>query len=154
VDFSKARDLFEIIFQIPGSDCKFLDCGLILEKSRGLNAKCPKLDFSVIIFLKETRGPSPQVRGPPEPRSTVDRSWTAAPSSPGLRPPAAPGSMGVGQGAGEGEWGAGSAVWRLGITAAWWRSKKISGEAFRRGRGERRSVVRCGVLRGSSGWLL
>jgi hypothetical protein len=40
VDFSEARDLFEIIFQIPGSDCKFLDCGLILEKMRGLSTKC------------------------------------------------------------------------------------------------------------------
>jgi hypothetical protein len=28
--FSEVRDLFAIIFQIPGSDCKFLDCGLIL----------------------------------------------------------------------------------------------------------------------------
>jgi hypothetical protein len=39
VDFSEARDLFGIIFQIPGSDCKFLDCVLILEKMRGLSAK-------------------------------------------------------------------------------------------------------------------
>jgi hypothetical protein len=59
VDFYEARDLFGIIFQIPGSDCKFLDCGLILEKPRGLNAKYPKLDFPGIVFLKETRGPSP-----------------------------------------------------------------------------------------------
>jgi hypothetical protein len=54
VDFSDARDLFRIIFQIPGSDCKFLDCGLILKKPRGLSAKCPKLDFAGIVFLKET----------------------------------------------------------------------------------------------------
>jgi hypothetical protein len=39
VDFSEARDLFGIIFQILGSDCKFLDCGLILEKMRGISAK-------------------------------------------------------------------------------------------------------------------
>jgi hypothetical protein len=64
VDFSEARDLFVIIFQIPRSDCKFLDYGLILEKPRGLNAKCPKLDFLGIVFLKETCGPSPRVRGP------------------------------------------------------------------------------------------
>jgi hypothetical protein len=61
---SEARDLFVIIFQILGSDCNFLDCGLILEKPRGLNAKCLKLDFPGIVFLKETRGPSPRVRGP------------------------------------------------------------------------------------------
>jgi hypothetical protein len=72
VDFSEARDLFVIIFQIPGSDCKFLGCGLILEKPRGLNAKCPKLDFPRIVFLKETRATSPRVRGPPGLRSTVD----------------------------------------------------------------------------------
>jgi hypothetical protein len=40
-----------------------MDCGLISKKPRGLNAKCPKLDFPGIVFLKETRGPSPRVRG-------------------------------------------------------------------------------------------
>jgi hypothetical protein len=38
---------------------------LILEKPRGLNAKCPKLEFLGIIFLKETRGPSPRACGAP-----------------------------------------------------------------------------------------
>jgi hypothetical protein len=42
VDFSEAGNLFGIIFQIPGSDYKFMDCGLILKKPRGLNAKCLK----------------------------------------------------------------------------------------------------------------
>jgi hypothetical protein len=83
VDFSEARDLFGIIFQIPWSDCKFLDCRLILEKPRGLSAKCPKLDFAGIVFLKETRGP--RRPGPP---------WTGghchARELAGARPPAAP----------------------------------------------------------------
>jgi hypothetical protein len=57
VDFSEPRDLFVIIFQIPGPNYKIMDCGLILEEPRGLNAKCPKLDFPGIVFLKETRGP-------------------------------------------------------------------------------------------------
>jgi hypothetical protein len=57
VDFFEARDLFVNIFQILGCNCKFLDCGLILEKPRGLSEKCPKLEFPGIIFLKETRGP-------------------------------------------------------------------------------------------------
>jgi hypothetical protein len=64
VDFSEARDLFIIIFQIPGPNCKIMDCGLISKKPRGLNEKYQKLEFSGIIFLKETHGPSPRVRGP------------------------------------------------------------------------------------------
>jgi hypothetical protein len=63
VDFSEARDLFGIIFQIPRPNCKIMDCGLISKKPRGLNAKCQKLEFPGIIFLKETHGPSPRVRG-------------------------------------------------------------------------------------------
>jgi hypothetical protein len=59
-----ARDLFVNIFQILGPNCKFLDCGLILEKPRGLSVKCLKLEFPGIIFLKETRGPSPRACGP------------------------------------------------------------------------------------------
>jgi hypothetical protein len=49
VDFFEARDLFVNIFQILGPNCKFLDCGLISEKLRGLNAKSarprPWVDF-------------------------------------------------------------------------------------------------------------
>jgi hypothetical protein len=77
VDFSEARDLFGIIFQILGPNCKIMDCGLISKKPRGLNAKCLKLDFPGIVFLKETCGPSPRVRGPPGLRSTVD--WPPSP---------------------------------------------------------------------------
>jgi hypothetical protein len=95
VDFSEARDLFVNIFQILGPNCKFLDCGLILEKSRGLNAKCQKLEFPGIIFLKETRGPSPRVLNRAgHARSTVGQ-WRRGPKAPehggasleyGLRP--------------------------------------------------------------------
>jgi hypothetical protein len=69
VDLSEARDLFVNIFQIFGPNCKFLDYGLILEKPRGLSAKCPKLEFPRIIFIQETRGPraTPVHGGPPSP---------------------------------------------------------------------------------------
>jgi hypothetical protein len=42
VDSSEARDLFGIIFEIPGPNYKIMNCGLISKKPRGLNAKCPK----------------------------------------------------------------------------------------------------------------
>jgi hypothetical protein len=49
VDFSEARDILVNIFQIHGPNCKFLDCGLISEKQRGLSAKSarpgPRVDF-------------------------------------------------------------------------------------------------------------
>jgi hypothetical protein len=64
VDFSEARDPFVIIFHIPGPNCKTRDYGLILKKPRGLYEKCQNLEFPGIIFLKETRGLSPRVRGP------------------------------------------------------------------------------------------
>jgi hypothetical protein len=43
LDFSEARDLFVNIFQILRPNYTFLDCGLILEKLRGLSAKFLKL---------------------------------------------------------------------------------------------------------------
>jgi hypothetical protein len=50
VDFSEARDLFGIIFQILRPNCKIMDCGLILEKMRGLSAKSAKdLDRGLIF---------------------------------------------------------------------------------------------------------
>jgi hypothetical protein len=42
VNFSEARDLFVVIFQIPRPNCKIMDRGLILEKLRGPFAKFPK----------------------------------------------------------------------------------------------------------------
>ena len=78
MDFSEARDLFGIIFQIPGPNCKIMDCVLISKKPRGLNGKCQKLEFPGIIFPKETRGPSPRVRGPRAALvNEVNIRWTA-----------------------------------------------------------------------------
>jgi hypothetical protein len=74
VDFSEAGDFFVIIFQILGSDCKFMDCGLILKKPRGLGARCLKLDFPEIIFLKE----NPWTADSASPWWTVDRGRGSA----------------------------------------------------------------------------
>jgi hypothetical protein len=54
VDFSEARDLFVNIFQFSGPNCKIMDCGLILEKQRGLSAKSTNLDRRLIS--KKQRG--------------------------------------------------------------------------------------------------
>jgi hypothetical protein len=54
VDFSEARDLFVNIFQFSGPNCKITDCGLILEKQRGLSAKSANLDRGLIS--KKHRG--------------------------------------------------------------------------------------------------
>jgi hypothetical protein len=84
MEFSEARALFVNIFQIHEPNSKFLDCGLILEKPRGLSAKCLKLEFPEIIFLKETRGPRPRVvnragaRGPPWTDGGADRRRRSA----------------------------------------------------------------------------
>jgi hypothetical protein len=54
---------------------------------------------------------------------------------------------------GSGLTGARAVVWRPGDVAARRSHGKLGGEGFRRGRGEERGLVRCGVLRGSSGWI-
>jgi hypothetical protein len=42
-DFSEARDLFGIIFQISGPNCNIMDYRLISKKPRGLNEKVARI---------------------------------------------------------------------------------------------------------------
>jgi hypothetical protein len=67
-----------------------MDCRLILEKPRGLNVKCLKLDFPGIVFLKKTRGPSPRVRGLRRPGPPWTGGHCRSRVLTGARPPAAP----------------------------------------------------------------
>jgi hypothetical protein len=117
VDFSEARYLFVNIFQILGPNYKFLDCGLILEKLRCLSAKCLKLEFPGIIFLKETRGPSPRVVNRPGSQKRERSTGISARASPELgrwcgdratqrREEVTGSSVGRGSGAGEEKRGA------------------------------------------------
>jgi hypothetical protein len=73
----KFRDLFvisekwlgvflEIFLKIRGASCNYVGCGLILEKMRGLSAKCQEIGFSRNYFIEEK--PMDQVHG------SVDRA--------------------------------------------------------------------------------
>jgi hypothetical protein len=41
VDFSEAKDPSGIIFQFLEAFCEITDCGLIIQKHKGLSAKSP-----------------------------------------------------------------------------------------------------------------
>jgi hypothetical protein len=91
VDFSEARDLFVIIFQIPEPNCKIMDCGLISKKPRGLNEKCQKLEFPGNCFPKGnpwTESTSPWTASGASPRwTTVTVSEEARWRTAGTAPP-------------------------------------------------------------------
>jgi hypothetical protein len=73
VNFSEARDLFRIILQFWGPNYKIKDYGLILKKLRGLSAKCRKLKFPGIVFLKENPSTKSMSSWTVPARSTVER---------------------------------------------------------------------------------
>jgi hypothetical protein len=90
-----------------------MNYGLILEKTRGLSAKCLKLDVLRIVFLKKTRGPSPRVRG----LCRLGPPWTGghcrSRELAGARPPAAPVPESSDRGAGERKGGPANSMARL-----------------------------------------
>jgi hypothetical protein len=78
----KFRDLFvifgkwlgvflEIFLKIRGASCKYVGCGLILDKMRGQSAKCWEMGFSWNYFVEEK--PVDQFQVDRVARSTMDR---------------------------------------------------------------------------------
>jgi hypothetical protein len=90
-----------------------MNYGLTLEKMRGLSAKCPKLDFPGIVFLKKTHGPSPQVRGLRRPSPPWTGGHCCSRELAGARPPAAPVPESSDRGAGERKGGPMNSMVRL-----------------------------------------
>jgi hypothetical protein len=132
-----------------------MDCGLILEKPRGLSVKCPKLDFLGIVFLKKTRGPSPRVRGLrwPSPPCTGGhcRSWELV----GARPPVVPVPESSDRGAGEREGGPTNSMAGFPRLGRRWRGSSPATEtSARKDDGEGVVRARRGGLRGVGGFTM
>jgi hypothetical protein len=92
----------ELFFKFYGPNCKIRDCGLILEKMRGLSAKFQKLEFPGIVLLKKnpwTKSTSPwTAQGSLVHGSTMDSTVVDGRGSPELGLAAAPGHGGLPRG--------------------------------------------------------
>jgi hypothetical protein len=65
VDFSEARDLFGIIFQIPGAFMKICGLRVDIQEVHGPFCKVAEIkEFLDLIYNGKFHGPSPQCGGP------------------------------------------------------------------------------------------
>jgi hypothetical protein len=72
-----ARGIFGNIFENLRASCKYVGCGLILEKMRGLSAKCWEMGFSRNYFVEEK--PVDQVNGSVDRTDPVHHGPAASP---------------------------------------------------------------------------
>jgi hypothetical protein len=118
----KFRDLFvisgkwpgvflEIFLKIRGASCKYVVWGLILEKMRGLSAKCREMVFSRNYFVEEkTHGPSSWISELRRPGPLWTSGYCRTRELTEARPSAAPVPESSDQGVGEGKDGQASST--------------------------------------------
>jgi hypothetical protein len=102
-----AKGIFGIIFEIRGASCECVDCGLIMEKDKGLFVKLEFPLINRIVFILNNRWTQSMACGPCPAMVHSGPAVDSGTELTGAWPPAALVSKGASQGAGEWERNAG-----------------------------------------------